>query len=181
MATDFVHLHVHSEYSLLDGAARLKDLVKSAAALGMTSLALTDHGVMYGVVDFYKLCKEHGIRPILGCEVYVATRRRSTRRLMWTPHSITCCCWRRTIPAIRTSCKLVSAAHLDGFYYKPRVDRELLAEHSQGLIAMSACLAGEIPAALMAGDRKKAAGGGGGIPGNLRPATTFSWRSWTTG
>ena len=82
MAPDFVHLHVHSEYSLLDGAARLKDLVKNAAALGMTSLALTDHGVMYGVVDFYKLCKQHGIHPILGCEAYVATRGRLDK----TPH-----------------------------------------------------------------------------------------------
>lgn len=149
-------MHVHSEYSLLDGAARLKDLVKSAAAMGMTSLALTDHGVMYGVVDFYKLCKEYGIHPILGCEVYVATRGRLDK----TPHvdssQYHLLLLAENEAGYKNLLKLVSAAHLDGFYYKPRVDKKLLAEHSEGLIAMSACLAGEIPAALMAGDRKKA-------------------------
>ena len=156
MAPDFVHLHVHSEYSLLDGAARLKDLVKSAAALGMSSLALTDHGVMYGVVEFYKLCREHGVRPILGCEVYVATRGRldKTPHVDSSQHHLLLLAENEA--GYRNLLKLVSAAHLEGFYYKPRVDQELLAEHSQGLIAMSACLAGEIPAALMAGDRKKA-------------------------
>jgi DNA polymerase-3 subunit alpha len=156
-APDFVHLHVHSEYSLLDGAARLKDLVGNAAAQGMTSLALTDHGVMYGVVDFYKLCKQHGIHPILGCEVYVATRGRldKTPHVDSSQHHLLLLAENET--GYKNLLKLVSAAHLEGFYYKPRVDRELLAEHSQGLIAMSACLAGEIPAALMAGNRKKAA------------------------
>jgi DNA polymerase-3 subunit alpha len=157
MATDFVHLHVHSEYSLLDGAARLKDLVKNAAALGMTSLALTDHGVMYGVVDFYKLCKQQGIRPILGCEVYVAPRGRQGRtpHVDSTQHHLLLLAENQT--GYKNLLKLVSIAHLEGFYYKPRVDKDLLAEHSQGLIAMSACLAGEIPRLLMAGDQKKAA------------------------
>ena len=157
MAVDFVHLHVHSEYSLLDGAARLKDLVNNAAALGMTSLALTDHGVMYGVVNFYKLCKQHGVHPILGCEAYVATRGRldKTPHVDSSQHHLLLLAENEV--GYRNLLKLVSVAHLEGFYYKPRVDKELLAEHSQGLIAMSACLAGEIPSALMAGDRKKAA------------------------
>ncbi len=156
MAPEFVHLHVHSEYSLLDGAARLKDLVRSTAALGMTSLALTDHGVMYGVVEFYKLCKEHGIHPILGCEAYVATRGRldKTPHVDSSQHHLLLLAENEV--GYHNLLELVSAAHLEGFYYKPRVDKELLAGHSQGLIAMSACLAGEIPTALMAGDRKKA-------------------------
>ena len=156
MAPEFVHLHVHSEYSLLDGAARLKDLVKSAAALGMTSLALTDHGVMYGVVDFYRLCKEYGVHPIVGCEVYVATRGRFDK----TPHVDSSQYHLLLLAENDTGYKnllqLVSAAYLEGFYYKPRVDKELLAAHSQGLISMSACLAGEIQTDLMAGDTKKA-------------------------
>lgn len=156
MAPEFVHLHVHSEYSLLDGAARLKDLVKSAAALGMTSLALTDHGVMYGVVEFYRLCKEYGVHPIVGCEAYVATRGRLDK----TPHVDSSQYHLLLLAENDTGYKnllqLVSAAYLEGFYYKPRVDKELLAAHSQGLIAMSACLAGEIQTDLMAGDTKKA-------------------------
>jgi DNA polymerase-3 subunit alpha len=156
MTPEFVHLHVHSEYSLLDGAARLRDLVKSAAALGMSSLALTDHGVMYGVVDFYKLCKEYGIHPIIGCEAYMAMRGRLDK----TPH-VDSSQYHLVLLAendtgYKNLLQLVSKAHLEGFYYKPRLDRELLAEHSEGLIAMSACLAGEVPTALMAGDRKKA-------------------------
>lgn len=156
MAPEFVHLHVHSEYSLLDGAARLKDLVASAARMGMPSLALTDHGVMYGVVDFYKLCQEQGIHPVVGCEVYVATRGRLNK----TPHvdssQYHLLLLAENDAGYRNLLQLVSRAYLEGFYYKPRIDKELLAEHSQGLIALSACLAGEIPTALMAGDRSKA-------------------------
>ncbi len=156
MNQDFVHLHNHSEYSLLDGAARLKDLVKTAAALGMSSLALTDHGVMYGVVEFYRLCKEYGVHPIIGCEAYVAMRGRFDR----TPHvdssQYHLLLLAENETGYKNLLKLVSAAYLEGFYYKPRVDRALLAEHSQGLIAMSACLAGEVQTDLMAGDAKKA-------------------------
>ncbi len=156
MSESFVHLHVHSEYSLLDGAARLKDLVKTAAEMGMPALALTDHGVMYGVIDFYKLAKEHGIHPILGCEVYVATRTRFDR----VPHvddsqyHLTLLAENET--GYKNLLALVSAAYLEGFYYKPRVDRELLARHSKGLIALSACLAGEVPAAILSGEEEKA-------------------------
>lgn len=156
MSENFVHLHVHSEYSLLDGAARLKDLVKAAAEMGMPALALTDHGVMYGVIDFYKLAKEYGIHPILGCEVYVATRTRFDR----APHvddsqyHLTLLAENET--GYKNLLALVSAAYLEGFYYKPRVDRELLARHSKGLIALSACLAGEVPAAILSGEEEKA-------------------------
>lgn len=153
---DFVHLHVHSEYSLLDGASRLKDLVRTAAELGMTSLAITDHGVMYGVIDFYRLAKQHGIHPVLGCEVYVAPRSRFERtpHVDDSPHHLVLLA--ENEQGYKNLISLVSAAYLEGFYYKPRVDRDLLAAHSEGLIAMSACLAGEIPKHILAGDDAKA-------------------------
>ncbi|MGB9791610.1 MAG: DNA polymerase III subunit alpha [Thermacetogeniaceae bacterium] len=153
---DFAHLHVHTEYSLLDGAARLKELVKATAELGMSSLAITDHGVMYGVIDFYRLAKEHGIHPVLGCEVYVAPRSRFDR----TPHiddsPYHLVLLAESEEGYKNLIALVSAAYLEGFYYKPRVDKELLAAHSKGLIAMSACLAGEVPKHLLDGDESKA-------------------------
>lgn len=156
MTADFVHLHVHSEYSLLDGAARLKEMVQNAAAQGMTSLALTDHGVMYGVIDFYRLAKEYNIHPILGCEVYVAPRKRTDR----TPHVDDAprhlLLLAENEQGYKNLLALVSTAYLDGFYYKPRVDHELLARYSEGLIALSACLAGEIPRLILAGDDQKA-------------------------
>jgi len=156
MAQDFVHLHVHSEYSLLDGASRLKDLVRTAAELGMTSLAITDHGVMYGVIDFYRLAKQHGIHPVLGCEVYVAPRSRFDRspHVDDSPHHLLLLA--ENEKGYKNLVALVSAAYLEGFYYKPRVDKDLLAAHSEGLIAMSACLAGEIPKHILAGDHAKA-------------------------
>lgn len=156
MSVNFVHLHVHSEYSLLDGAARLKDLVKTAAQMGMESLALTDHGVMYGVVDFYRLAKKNGIHPVIGCEVYVAPRNRFDKvpHVDSSPHHLLLLA--ENEEGYKNLMALVSSAYLEGFYYKPRVDKDLLAEHSRGLIAFSACLAGEIPALLMAGETDKA-------------------------
>lgn len=156
MATDFVHLHVHSEYSLLDGAARIKDLVKTAAELGMPALALTDHGVMYGAFDFYRLAKAYGIRPILGCEVYVATRTRFDRVPRVDDNQYHLVLLAENETGYKNLLSLVSAAYLEGFYYKPRVDRELLAKHSKGLIALSGCLAGEIPTALQSFNFAKA-------------------------
>lgn len=155
-AMDFVHLHVHTEYSLLDGASRLKDLVKAAAELGMNSLAITDHGVMYGVIDFYRLAKERGIHPVLGCEVYVAPRSRFDRtpHLDDSPYHLVLLA--ENEEGYKNLIALVSAAYLEGFYYKPRVDKELLAAHSKGLIAMSACLAGEVPKYLLDGDESRA-------------------------
>lgn len=156
MAADFVHLHVHSEYSLLDGAARLKELVKTAAEMGMPALALTDHGVMYGVIDFYRLAKQYGVHPVLGCECYVATRSRFDKVPHVDDSQYHLVLLAENETGYRNLLALVSAAHLEGFYYKPRVDRELLTKHSEGLIALSACLAGEIPNALLSGDMEKA-------------------------
>jgi DNA polymerase-3 subunit alpha len=156
MSGKFVHLHVHSEYSLLDGAARLKELVKAAAEMEMPALALTDHGVMYGVIDFYRLARDQGLRPIIGCEVYVATRTRFDRepRLDDSQYHLVLLSENET--GYKNLIALVSDAFLEGFYYKPRVDHELLSKYSRGLIALSGCLAGEIPAALLADDLEKA-------------------------
>ncbi|MBE3571933.1 MAG: DNA polymerase III subunit alpha [Moorella humiferrea] len=142
---NFVHLHVHSEYSLLDGACRIKDLVRAAGVMGMPALALTDHGVMYGAVDFYKAAREEGIKPIIGCEVYVAPRSRHDREPHKDDYQYHLVLLAADERGYRNLTALVSAAYLEGFYYKPRVDRELLSRHSEGLIALSACLAGEVP------------------------------------
>ncbi len=153
---NFVHLHNHSEYSLLDGAARLTDMVKKAKELGMPAVALTDHGVMYGVVDFYKLAKKEGIKPIIGCEVYVAPRSRfekTPRREESAYHLILLA---ENQVGYQNLCALSSYAFTEGFYYKPRVDKELLRRYSEGLICLSACLAGEIPQAFLQEDEEKA-------------------------
>jgi len=145
----FVHLHVHSEYSLLDGAGRIKDLVRAAGEMGMPALALTDHGVMYGAVDFYQAARSEGIKPLIGCEVYVAPRSRHDREPQQDDYQYHLVLLAADATGYRNLTALVSAAFLEGFYYKPRVDRELLSRHSQGLIALSACLAGEVPAYLL--------------------------------
>ncbi|MDD2234228.1 MAG: DNA polymerase III subunit alpha [Desulfitobacteriaceae bacterium] len=140
----FVHLHVHTEYSLLDGAARIEKVVQKAQKLGMSALAITDHGVMYGVVDFYKACLKAGIKPIIGCEVYVAPFKRSDRipgRDESNRHLVLLA---KNEEGYRNLVQLVSLAFTEGFYYKPRVDKEILRTFSKGLIALSACLAGEI-------------------------------------
>lgn len=152
----FVHLHVHSEYSLLDGAGRLEELVEAAVSLGMPALALTDHGVMYGVVDFYKAAKAQGIKPILGCEVYVAPRSRFDKEPHRDHFQYHLVLLAENETGYRNLMALVSAAYLEGFYYKPRVDKELLARHQEGLIALSSCLAGEIPTLLLNGQEEKA-------------------------
>ncbi|MFZ5642139.1 MAG: DNA polymerase III subunit alpha [Bacillota bacterium] len=146
----FVHLHVHSEYSLLDGAARIKQAVKKANQLGMPALAITDHGVMFGAVDFYKACKKEGIKPVLGCEVYVAPRTMSDRtpRVDDSPNHLVLLA--ENEEGYRNLLKLVSMGFTDGFYYKPRVDRSVLAAHSSGLIALSGCIAGEVASKVLA-------------------------------
>ena len=149
---DFVHLHLHTEYSLLDGACRIGTLVKRAKELGMHSLAITDHGVMYGVIDFYKACKKEGIKPILGCEVYTAPRSmkdKDPRQDAEQGHLILLA---KDNNGYRNLMKLVSLGFTDGFYYKPRIDYELLKEYHEGLIALSACLGGDIPQKLINGD-----------------------------
>ena len=152
----FVHLHVHTEYSLLDGACRIEELAKRAKALGQTAIACTDHGVMYGAVAFYKACRAEGIKPIIGCEVYVAPRSRFDKEhgidSEYT-HLILLC---RNETGYRNLCYLVSAAFTEGFYIKPRIDWQLLREHSEGLVCLSGCVAGAIPRMLNAGDYESA-------------------------
>jgi len=149
----FCHLHVHSEYSLLDGANRVKDLAKRAADLDMPALAITDHGVMYGAIDFYEACKAEGIKPIIGCEAYVAPRKHTDkdpqRDSQKNTHHLTL--WAKNQTGYKNLVKLTTRAHLDGFYYRPRVDHELLAQYSEGLICGSACLGGEIPQLVIGG------------------------------
>ncbi len=148
----FAHLHVHTEYSLLDGACRIERLLDAAKEMGQTAVAITDHGCMYGVVEFYKAAKKRGIQPILGCEVYVARRTRfdKVHELDGENRHLVLLCENET--GYHNLLALVSKAWVEGFYSKPRVDLDLLREHHEGLIALSACLAGEIPRALTRGD-----------------------------
>ena len=152
----FTHLHVHTEYSLLDGASRIKNLVARAKELGMTSLAITDHGTMYGVVDFYKEAKKQGIHPVIGCEVYVAPRSRQEKASVDGEYAYHLVLLAENETGYRNLVELVSKGYCEGFYYKPRIDHEILAEYKEGIIALSACLAGEIPAALLRGQEEKA-------------------------
>ncbi|HHX87028.1 MAG TPA: DNA polymerase III subunit alpha, partial [Firmicutes bacterium] len=145
----FAHLHVHTEFSLLDGAARIKQLVKQAKQMGMTALAITDHGVMYGVVDFYQEAVKHNLKPVIGCEVYVAPRSRFQKQPGKDDYQYHLVLLAENNQGYRNLMSLVSGAFIDGFYYKPRVDRELLEQHSEGLIALSGCLAGEIPSLML--------------------------------
>ncbi|MFZ5595438.1 MAG: DNA polymerase III subunit alpha [Bacillota bacterium] len=147
----FVHLHVHTEYSLLDGAARIKKAVEKAVRLEMPALAMTDHGVMFGAVDFYKACKKAGIKPVLGCEVYVAPRTMSDRTPRVDDNLYHLVLLAENNEGYENLLKLVSMAYIDGFYYKPRVDRKALSEHSRGLIALSGCIAGEVAARVLGG------------------------------
>lgn len=153
---DFCHLHTHTEYSLLDGEASIKKLIARVKELGMTSCAITDHGSMYGVVDFYREAKAQGIHPVIGCEVYMAPRSRfekvhdidnKTSHLILLAQNQT---------GYKNLIKMVSRGYIDGFYYKPRIDFELLKEHSEGIIALSACLAGEVPKAILNGNYDEA-------------------------
>ncbi len=141
---DFTHLHVHSEFSLLDGLGRIPDLVDAAAAQGFDSLALTDHGALYGAVAFYQAATAKGIRPILGVETYVARRSMTDKegKADAQPHHLVLLA--RDWTGYQNLCRLITDAHVDGYYYKPRIDREHLARHSAGLIGLSACLGGEI-------------------------------------
>ena len=154
--TDFTHLHIHTEYSLLDGACRIKPLIKRVKELGMTSIAMTDHGVMYGAVDFYKACKAEGINGIIGCEVYVAQRTRFDKVHGLDNERYHLVLLAENQTGYQNLIKMVSAAWTEGFYTKPRVDKELLEKYHEGLICLSACLAGEIPQAILRGDYEKA-------------------------
>ncbi|MGH7685278.1 MAG: DNA polymerase III subunit alpha [Candidatus Dormibacteria bacterium] len=148
----FVHLHTHTEFSLLDGAARINELVETARAMGQPAIAITDHGVLYGAVDFYAKATAAGVKPIIGCEMYMAPRGRHDRdaRTDRDPSHLVLLAASDT--GYRNLLRLVSTAHLEGHYYKPRIDKELLAQHSEGLICLSACLGGELPQAILRGD-----------------------------
>ena len=152
----FTHLHLHTEYSLLDGCCRINKLIDAVAARGQTAVAITDHGVMYGAIDFYKAAKKKGIKPIIGCEVYVAPNSRFDKTKQPDgnySHLVLLC---ENNEGYQNLIKLVSAGFTEGFYTRPRVDRELLEKYHSGLIALSACLAGEIPRAIMNDDYDKA-------------------------
>ena len=143
----FTHLHFHTQYSLLDGACKIGEVMDTARQSGMTAAAITDHGVMYGVIDFYKAARKAGIKPILGCEVYMApdgTSRHDRKLGESNKQSNHLVLLAEDLEGYYNLSKLVSIGHLEGFYYKPRIDKEILAEHSKGLVCLSACLAGEV-------------------------------------
>ena len=138
----FVHLHVHTHYSLLDGACRISDLVKRVKALGMDSLAITDHGCMFGVIEFFNECKKGGVKPILGMEAYMAPGDRRDRSTAHGESAYHLLLLSENLEGYNNLKKLSSLAYKEGFYYKPRIDKEILREYSKGLIATSACLGG---------------------------------------
>ena len=152
----FAHLHLHTEYSLLDGACRIRELVAAVRELGQEAVAITDHGVMYGAIDFYKEAKKQGVKPIIGCEVYVAPRGMNDKTHgidSEYSHLVLLC---ENMTGYRNLIRLVSLSWTEGFYGKPRIDRRVLREHTEGLIALSACLAGDIPRFLQEGDYNSA-------------------------
>ncbi|MCI9978287.1 DNA polymerase III subunit alpha [Clostridioides difficile] len=149
MNKDFAHLHVHTEYSLLDGFSRVKKLIKRAKELNMSSIAITDHGCMFGVIDFYKTAMEEGIKPIIGCEVYTAARGLRYKDPNYDKYQGHLVLLAKNIEGYKNLIKIVSTSYVEGFYYKPRVDMEELKRHNKGIIALSACLAGDVARALM--------------------------------
>lgn len=152
----FVHLHIHSEYSLLDGSCRIKDLIAKTKELNMKAIAITDHGVMYGAIDFYKEAVSQGIKPIIGCEIYVAPRSMYDREYGIDNENYHLVLLAKDMTGYENLMKIVSVASIEGFYYKPRVDKQFLKDHSEGLIALSACLAGEVPSHILRGEYEKA-------------------------
>jgi len=156
MPQKFTHLHVHTEYSLLDGMCHIPQLVARTKELGMDSLAITDHGAMYGVIDFYVAAKEAGIKPIIGCEVYVAQTDCHSRDPKYkSPHHLTLLV--KNDKGYHNLIQLVTKSHLEGFYYKPRIDKELLKLHCDGLIALSGCAHGELARLILEGQIDEAA------------------------
>jgi DNA polymerase-3 subunit alpha len=152
----FVHLHTHTEYSLLDGFSNIKKLVQRAAELEMPALAITDHGTMFGVIDFYNAAKNAGIKPIIGVETYMAARRMTDRDSQFDKKSSHLLLLAENQTGYQNLLKIASAGQLDGFYYYPRIDHEFLAAHSEGVIATSGCMAAEIPRAVERGNLESA-------------------------
>src|SRR5712691_7216868 len=147
--TPFVHLHCHTDYSLLDGACEITKLMDLVVEQKMPAVAMTDHGNLFGAVEFYNAAKSKGVHPVIGCEVYVSQQGHKTRSDTDRYNHLVLLCENQE--GYRNLIKLVSTAYLDGFYYKPRIDIDLLAQHSKGLIGMSACLRGHIPEAVLSG------------------------------
>ena len=154
--SEFVHLHIHSEFSLLDGANRIKDLPVRAKELGMKAMAITDHGVMYGAIDFYKACKKEGIKPIIGCEVYVAPRTRFQKEPGIDNKYNHLILLAKNNEGYKNLSKMVSIGFTEGYYYKPRIDLETIEKYHEGVICLSACLAGSVNQAILNGDMQKA-------------------------
>src|ERR671929_1234174 len=153
---DFVHLHVHSEYSLLDGLSPVREVVDVVKRGGMRAVALTDHGNLYGAIDFYTAARAQGIKPILGVEAYVSPRGMSDKAGAADRNYSHLVLLAKNITGYRNLLKLVSAANLEGYYYKPRFDRELLEQHAEGLVALSGCYSGEPSRAILDGDLSRA-------------------------
>ncbi len=174
MPDPFVHCHLHTEYSLLDGHSRIRPLMEEAVRLGMPAIALTDHGAMYGAIEFFLAAREYGLTPILGVEAYVAPRRLSDRDPKLDANPAHLILLATSTEGYRNLMALTTVAHLEGFYYKPRIDREVLARHVRGLVGSSACVQGEVARAILrddlAGAREIAAAYRG----------TSSWRCRTT-
>ena len=145
----FTHLHVHTEYSLLDGAARISEVVARAKELGQTALAITDHGCMFGVIDFYRECKKQGIKPVIGCEVYTAARKMTDKDADKDKYQGHLVLLAKDNEGYKNLIKIVSQGYTKGYYYKPRIDKDVLAAHSEGIIALSACLAGKVQQCLL--------------------------------
>src|SRR5215831_7960141 len=150
----FAHIHLHTDYSLLDGAIQIKPLASRTQELGMTACAMTDHGNMFGAISFYNAMKAHGIKPIIGCETYITrgSRRDKAAGAPGEKANFHLILLAKNLTGYRNLVRLTSKAYTEGFYYKPRIDKELLAEHSEGLIGLSSCLSG-VPSALLAQDR----------------------------
>ena len=171
---DFTHLHVHTEYSLLDGVSRIDALLDRAKELGMDALAITDHGVLYGAIDFYLAAKERGIKPIIGCEVYVAQDSRFDRKSRSEKKDYHLLLLAKNIEGYYNLIKLVTAGHLEGFYYRPRIDKNLLEQYSAGLISSTGCMSAEVPRLVLAGNMAGARKRSSGIARSLDGTTTSS-------
>src|SRR5437588_4426522 len=156
MPDSFVHLHLHTEYSLLDGAIRMRELMREAAEFKMPAVAVTDHGNLFGAIEFYQEAERAGIKPIIGCEAYIAPRSHKDRASSMREAAYHFTLLAQNEIGYRNLVKLNTTAHLDGFHYRPRIDKELLAQHSSGLIGLSGCLAGEVNSAIQANNIQKA-------------------------
>ena len=171
--SDFVHLHLHTEYSLLDGACRIDELLDHAVRLGMPALAVTEHGNMFSSVIFHDHAKQRGIKPILGCEVYVAPGSRLVKSGSIGEASNHLVLLAETNEGFRNLVKLVSSGYTEGFYYRPRIDKDLLAQHSNGLIALTSCLKGEVASELRYGRERKAVDAAAMLRDILGPGNVF--------